>query len=161
MAEMDGPGCIFRIWSANPQGLIRFYLDGDTKPTYEWDFHKLFTGTIDPFIEPLVWTATKQPRFGRRRFCPSPSPELQGHQRHCRARRQDANAATITLSTALSLGLDRGLVQLPMSDTQWPVRLQPRSGPAGQAPRPRGNRDRPGRRSLRLKGRGHSGPAAG
>lgn len=55
MAEMEGPGCIFRIWSANPQGVIRFYLDGDTKPTYEWDFHKLFTGTIDPFLEPLVW----------------------------------------------------------------------------------------------------------
>src|SRR6476646_6914130 len=30
MAEMEGPGCIFRIWSANPQGVIRFYLDGDT-----------------------------------------------------------------------------------------------------------------------------------
>lgn len=55
MAEMDGPGCIFRIWSANPQGVIRFYLDGDTEPTYEWDFMKLTTGQIDPFIEPLVW----------------------------------------------------------------------------------------------------------
>jgi hypothetical protein len=59
MAEMDGPGCIFRIWSANPQGVIRFYLDGDVKPTYEWDFHKLFTGAIDPFIEPLVWKRDK------------------------------------------------------------------------------------------------------
>src|SRR5512134_3002973 len=38
MAEMEGPVCIFRIWSANPQGVIRFYLDGDTQPTYEWDF---------------------------------------------------------------------------------------------------------------------------
>lgn len=55
MAEMDGPGCIFRIWSANPQGAIRFYLDGDDRPTYEWDFHKLCTGQIEPFIEPLVW----------------------------------------------------------------------------------------------------------
>lgn len=55
MAEMDGPGCIFRIWSANPQGKIRFYLDSDTKPTYEWDFAALFRGKIDPFIPPLVW----------------------------------------------------------------------------------------------------------
>ena len=31
-----------------------FYLDGDTEPTYEWDFHKLCTGAIDPFMEPLV-----------------------------------------------------------------------------------------------------------
>ncbi len=55
MAEMEGPGCIFRIWSANPQGVIRFYLDGDTTPTYEWDFMKLTTGEIEPFIKPLVW----------------------------------------------------------------------------------------------------------
>jgi len=55
MAEMQGPGCIFRIWSANPQGNIRFYLDGDTKPTFEWDFNSIFTGKIDPFLPPLVW----------------------------------------------------------------------------------------------------------
>ncbi len=55
MAEMEGPGCIFRIWSANPQGVIRFYLGGDAKPTYEWDFARLCTGQIDPFIKPLVW----------------------------------------------------------------------------------------------------------
>jgi hypothetical protein len=55
MAEMDGPGCIFRIWSANPQGRIRFYLDGDSKPTYEWDFNELFTGKTEPFVKPLVW----------------------------------------------------------------------------------------------------------
>ncbi len=55
MAEMEGPGCIFRIWSANPQGVIRFYLDGDAKPTYEFDFMKLCTGAVEPFITPLVW----------------------------------------------------------------------------------------------------------
>ncbi len=55
MAELDGPGCIFRIWSANPQGVIRFYLDGDTKPTYEFDFDTLFTGEIEPFVRPFVW----------------------------------------------------------------------------------------------------------
>jgi hypothetical protein len=55
MAELEGPGCIFRIWSANPQGVIRFYLDGATKPTYEFNFDKLFSGEIEPFIRPLVW----------------------------------------------------------------------------------------------------------
>ncbi len=55
MAEMEGPGSVFRIWSANPQGVIRFYLDGDTEPTYEWDFHKLCAGEIEPFIRPLVY----------------------------------------------------------------------------------------------------------
>jgi len=55
MAEMDGPGCIFRIWSANPQGLIRFYLDGDPQPTFEWDFNALFSGEIDPFLPRFVY----------------------------------------------------------------------------------------------------------
>ena len=44
MADLKGPGCIFRIWSANPQGTLRFYLDGATEPTYEFDFHRLFLG---------------------------------------------------------------------------------------------------------------------
>jgi len=44
MADIQGPGCIFRIWSADPQGQIRFYLDGDTKPTYEFTFHNMFLG---------------------------------------------------------------------------------------------------------------------
>jgi len=55
MAEIDGPGCIWRIWSANPTGTIRFYLDGDTEPTYEWDFNKLFRKGESPFPSPLVW----------------------------------------------------------------------------------------------------------
>ncbi len=59
MAEIDGPGCIFRIWSANPRGLIRFYLDGATEPTYEWDFLKLCSGEVEPFIPPLAWRRDK------------------------------------------------------------------------------------------------------
>ncbi|MBN1918519.1 MAG: DUF2961 domain-containing protein [Verrucomicrobia bacterium] len=55
MAELEGPGCIFRIWSANPDGVIRFYLDGDTEPTYEFSFDKFFSGEIEPFVRPLVW----------------------------------------------------------------------------------------------------------
>ncbi len=53
MAEMKGPGFINRIWSANPQGKIRFYLD-DAKPI-ELDFNEMFNGKIEPFRRPLVW----------------------------------------------------------------------------------------------------------
>ena len=42
-AEMEGPGCIWRIWSANPKGRIRFYFDGATTPSLEFDFNDLFT----------------------------------------------------------------------------------------------------------------------
>lgn len=55
MAEMEGPGCIWRIWSANPQGRIRFYLDGAEKPQLEYEFAALFTGKITGFPKPLVW----------------------------------------------------------------------------------------------------------
>ncbi len=55
MAEIDGPGCIYRLWSANPQGKIRFYLDGDEKPTYEFDHNELYTGEVEPFARPFVW----------------------------------------------------------------------------------------------------------
>ncbi|MCD6352074.1 MAG: hypothetical protein J7M26_08135, partial [Armatimonadetes bacterium] len=48
MAEIEGPGCIYRIWSANPQGKIRFYFDGATKPQYEFDFNSIFTGEVEP-----------------------------------------------------------------------------------------------------------------
>ncbi len=53
MAEMKGPGCINRIWSANPQGKIRFYLD-DAEPI-ELDFNEMFSGKVEPFRRPLVW----------------------------------------------------------------------------------------------------------
>ncbi len=55
MAEIEGPGCIYRIWSANPQGIIRFYFDGASKPQLELDFNKMFTGEIPPFDKPLVY----------------------------------------------------------------------------------------------------------
>ena len=32
MADMDGPGALVRIWSANPAGNIRIYLDQAEKP---------------------------------------------------------------------------------------------------------------------------------
>ncbi len=55
MVDVDGPGVIYRTWSANPMGKIRIYLDGDAKPTYEWNFPDLFDGNTAPFIKPLVY----------------------------------------------------------------------------------------------------------
>ena len=55
MLETDGPGCVFRIWSANPQGRLLLYLDGATSPSYTFDFAQLFTGQLEPFRQPLVY----------------------------------------------------------------------------------------------------------
>jgi len=67
VATIGGPGCIFRIWSADPRGKIRFYLDGSTTPL-EFEFKELFTlGASEPdaaaiaalrqwpFVRPLVF----------------------------------------------------------------------------------------------------------
>jgi len=55
MMDIDGPGVIYRIWSANPMGKLRIYLDGAPSPSFEWDFPELFDGNLQPFIKPLVY----------------------------------------------------------------------------------------------------------
>lgn len=55
MMDIDGPGVVYRIWSANPMGKIRVYLDGAESPTFEWNFPDLFDGNLFPFVKPLVY----------------------------------------------------------------------------------------------------------
>lgn len=52
MAEMEGPGCIVQVWSAGPQGKIRFYFDGAATPL-ELSFEGMTTGTAPPFSPPI------------------------------------------------------------------------------------------------------------
>jgi hypothetical protein len=65
LAEMDGPGCVVRIWSANPKdaGNIRIFLDGAEKPVIEAPLEALLGGkwktTADgkeaiPFPDPIA-----------------------------------------------------------------------------------------------------------
>jgi len=54
-AEMEGPGCIMRIWSANPSGRILFYLDGAEEPAIDIDFEQLFLGNVFPFEKPFAY----------------------------------------------------------------------------------------------------------
>jgi len=67
VACIAGPGCIHRIWSADPRGKIRFYFDGSTQPV-EFDFKALFLGGARdpdettlaerrqwPFIRPMTF----------------------------------------------------------------------------------------------------------
>ncbi len=49
LAEMDGPGCVVRIWSANPKdaGNVRIYLDGSARPVIEASLQKLLGGQVE------------------------------------------------------------------------------------------------------------------
>ncbi len=55
LAEMTGPGCIWRIWSAMPkEGHIKFYLDGSDSPAIDLPFIGLFDRKHAPFTRPAL-----------------------------------------------------------------------------------------------------------
>jgi hypothetical protein len=59
MAELQGPGAVMRIWSANPAGIIRFYFDGEDTPGLEAKMDELLTGKVAPFAEPFAYESSK------------------------------------------------------------------------------------------------------
>lgn len=73
MAEMEGPGAITRIWSANPHGRIRLILDGQT--VIQADFADLFNRKLPPFDEPLCYVT---PGGGHNCYFPI------GYSRNCK-----------------------------------------------------------------------------
>ncbi|MDP8244507.1 MAG: DUF2961 domain-containing protein [Candidatus Hinthialibacter antarcticus] len=54
VAELPGPGAITRIWSANPQGMVRIYVDDGGQPLIQRNFRDLFLDKIEPFKKPFV-----------------------------------------------------------------------------------------------------------
>ena len=54
-AEMEGPGCIWRTWSAAPkEGHVRIYLDGATEPTVDLPFMGYFDRKNEPFTRSAI-----------------------------------------------------------------------------------------------------------
>jgi hypothetical protein len=55
MAEMRGPGCIWRIWSAAAEaGHVKIYLDDQTEPAVDLPFSSYFDGKHPPFDYPAL-----------------------------------------------------------------------------------------------------------
>ncbi len=65
LADMDGPGCVVRIWSANPDeaGKVHIYLDGAAEPVIEAPLKELLGGKwktkidgkeVTPFPDPIA-----------------------------------------------------------------------------------------------------------
>ena len=61
LAEMEGPGCIWRIWSATPgEGHVRIFLDGAEEPAVDLPFSGYFDGKSVPFTRSaLVHTVSR------------------------------------------------------------------------------------------------------
>ncbi len=76
LAEMEGPGCIWRIWSAQPKdGRVRIYLDGASEPAVDLPFVGYFDRNNAPFTRPaLVHTVAR----GWNNYTPIP------YQKSCR-----------------------------------------------------------------------------
>ena len=51
LCDVDGPGALVRTWTANMNGTIRLYLDGDEEPLYEGPATQFLRRPFAPFIE--------------------------------------------------------------------------------------------------------------
>ncbi|HLP24576.1 MAG TPA: hypothetical protein VK477_02780, partial [Acidobacteriota bacterium] len=62
LAEIEGPGCIWRIWSATiGDGHVRIYLDGASEPAVDLPFNGYFDRQHAPFDRPqLVYKTTAE-----------------------------------------------------------------------------------------------------
>ena len=74
MADMDGPGAVVRLWSANPGGQVKIYIDGSPTPVIDRPFHTLFDGSFAPFKAGLCGRSSG----GVYSYVPIP------YARHCR-----------------------------------------------------------------------------
>jgi hypothetical protein len=74
LAEMEGPGCIWRIWSAMAKaGRVQIYLDGSETPAVDLPFDKYFSGDTPPFNYPkLSYDLNKKGCSGQNLFMPIP-----------------------------------------------------------------------------------------
>ncbi|MGC8644303.1 MAG: glycoside hydrolase family 172 protein, partial [Isosphaeraceae bacterium] len=68
LAEAKGPGYVSRIWSANPDGELRIYIDGNPKPALAASFPAITNGEIEPFGAPFGHDASR----GRNLYFPFP-----------------------------------------------------------------------------------------
>ena len=78
MMDAAGPGAIVRIWSANPRGTIRIYIDGEKRPAIAMPMKRLLGGE-PPVGEPLSGIRSR----GANCYLPIP------YARHCKVTADD------------------------------------------------------------------------
>ncbi len=74
MMDTSGPGAIVRIWSANPAGTLRIYLDGADQPVIEAGMSDLLGGKFPGLPRPIAGEYSK----GWNLYFPIP------YSRHCK-----------------------------------------------------------------------------
>lgn len=59
LLDTNGPGAIMRIWSANPAGTLRFYIDNPSVPSWTVDMAQLLGGKLPGIGEPFAYVAAR------------------------------------------------------------------------------------------------------
>jgi len=59
MMDAAGPGAVVRIWSANPQGTLRVYVDGAAEPVIEAPMTDFLSGKTEGFPFPIAHLVSK------------------------------------------------------------------------------------------------------
>lgn len=59
MLDQRGPGCVYRIWMTSlqdvfPSDWVKIYFDGSSVPAIDLTVAQMFSGTVAPFLAPLV-----------------------------------------------------------------------------------------------------------
>jgi hypothetical protein len=113
MADMQGPGAIVRIWSPNPGGTLRIYLDGKEKPALEAPMADLLGGKHPLLPRPIAADLS----MGWNLYFPIPyaksckvTCDKGGQYYHVGYRTYPAGTAVKTFTTA-QLEADQGEIQ--------------------------------------------------
>jgi len=102
MADVDGPGAVVRIWSANAEGTIRIYLDNSDKPEIEIPMKELLYGKNKLFPPPIAGVRG----IGQNCYMPIPyskhckitsSTKMVYYQVNCRVYDKSVNVKTFSL----------------------------------------------------------------
>lgn len=103
MMDADGPGAIVRVWSANPAGTIRIYLDEQAAPVIEMKMDEFLGGKALGFPAPLAGEVSK----GWNNYFPicyakhcKVTSDQPGFYYHVDYRTYDKTTATETLTAA-------------------------------------------------------------
>lgn len=59
MMKAEGPGALVRIWSANPAGTLRVYVDGSTTPALEAKMEDILEGKVKGLPDPVAHLRSK------------------------------------------------------------------------------------------------------
>jgi len=69
LLDVTGPGCVKSMWGTNfdPNGVIKFYFDGQTSPRYQAKIVDFYKGALPEFPTPLV-SYERRGRYGEMAF---------------------------------------------------------------------------------------------